>query len=70
LLWLLPEMPAPAPNNNPFWSDTWSGAKAAFTHREIQRLIPYAVFTHGGFLAISGPLDGAMVSRRGWPDLP
>ena len=54
LLWLLPEMPAPTPNNKPFWSDTWSGAKAAFTHREIQRLIPYAVFTHGGFLAIQG----------------
>ncbi len=54
LLWLLPTMPRPAQAQTSFWSDTWQGSKTVFCHREIQRLIPFAIFTHGGFLAIQG----------------
>ena len=54
LLWLLPAMPRPSHVQPGFWSDTWRGAKIVFRHREIQRLIPFAIFTHGGFLAIQG----------------
>jgi MFS family permease len=54
LLWVLPSMPRPTGAQPGFWADTWQGAKTVFRHREIQRLIPFAVFTHGGFLAIQG----------------
>ncbi len=54
LLWLLPSMPRPSHAQTGFWTDTWQGAKTVFRHREIQRLIPFAIFTHGGFLAIQG----------------
>ncbi len=54
LLWLLPTMPRPAQAQPGFWNDAWQGAKTVFAHREIQRLIPFAIFTHGGFLAIQG----------------
>ncbi|MEN9771671.1 MAG: hypothetical protein RJA58_314 [Pseudomonadota bacterium] len=54
LLWLLPTMPRPSHAQPGFWTDTWQGAKTVFRHREIQRLIPFAIFTHGGFLAIQG----------------
>lgn len=54
-LWaLLPAMPDPAPNASAFWRDTFSGAKQVFFHPEVQRLIPFSIFTHGGFLAIQG----------------
>jgi predicted MFS family arabinose efflux permease len=54
LLWGLPNMPRPAQSQPGFWADTWQGAKTVFRHREIQRLIPFAIFMHGGFLAIQG----------------
>lgn len=52
LVTLLPAMPEPAHNPNPFWRDTIRGAKEIFAHREIQRLIPFSIFTHGGFMAV------------------
>lgn len=54
LIWLLPTMPEPEPNDRPFWRDTFNGAKEVFSHAEVRRLIPFAIFTHGGFLAIQG----------------
>ena len=51
---LLPAMPDPAPNAISFWRDTLSGARQVFTHPDVKRLIPFSVFTHGGFLAIQG----------------
>jgi predicted MFS family arabinose efflux permease len=54
LLWWLPPLPDPEPNHRPFWRDTWVGVKEVFAHREIQRLIPFATFIHGGFLAVQG----------------
>lgn len=52
LVMLLPAMPEPPHNPHPFWRDTIRGAKEIFSHREIQRLIPFSIFTHGGFLAV------------------
>lgn len=52
ILLLLPAMPKPKPIETPFWADTLAGARLVFAHPEIRRLIPFAIFTHGGFLAI------------------
>jgi predicted MFS family arabinose efflux permease len=55
LMWLLPPLPkAPdhQPSDRPFWSETIAGVREVFAHPEVQRLIPYAIFTHGGFLAV------------------
>jgi MFS family permease len=55
LMWLLPPMPlAPdhPPSTTPFWTETLAGARTVLAHPEVQRLIPYAIFTHGGFLAV------------------
>lgn len=52
LVMLLPAMPEPPHHPHPFWRDTMKGAKEVFSHREIQRLIPFSIFTHGGFIAV------------------
>lgn len=54
IAWLLPALPEPPPKSAPFWNDAWHGARIAYQHREIQRLVPFAIFTQGGFLAIQG----------------
>ncbi len=54
LIWLLPKLPAPTPNEKPYWRDLFSGAREVFAHREVQRLIPLCIFTHGGFMAVQG----------------
>ena len=52
LFWLLPRLPDLQPVNTPYWRDTISGAKAIFGHREYSRFFPFAIFVHGGFLAV------------------
>jgi len=54
LMALLPPMPEPAPIEEPFWHDAWASARQVFAHPEVRRLIPFAIFTHGGFLAVQG----------------
>ncbi len=54
LIALLPPMPEPAPIEKPFWHDTWASAREVFAHPEVRRLIPFAIFTHGGFMAVQG----------------
>lgn len=54
IYWLLPPLLPSAPPSTPFWTDTLGGARKVFANSEIQRFIPFAIFTHGGFLAIQG----------------
>jgi len=52
IFWLLPDMPVPPVSENKFWGDTLTGFKQVFSNYEFGRYIPYAIFVHGGFLAV------------------
>lgn len=52
LMLMLPPMADPAPTHKPFWPEMLSGTKLAFANPEMQRMLPFAIFCHGGFLAI------------------
>jgi predicted MFS family arabinose efflux permease len=52
LTWLLPNITAVSASSEPYWRYTIAGAKAVFSHPQVQRLIPVCIFTHGGFLAV------------------
>jgi predicted MFS family arabinose efflux permease len=54
LVVLLPKLPEPAPNNKPYWQDTFSGVKEIYRHPEIRRVLPFSIFVHGGFMAVQG----------------
>ncbi len=52
LMFVLPKMPEPPAVTGPFWRETIAGTRLVFSNPQMQRLIPFAIFTHGGFLAI------------------
>jgi predicted MFS family arabinose efflux permease len=52
IYWLLPTLPTLAPVKTPYWKDTFSGIATIFAHPGFQRYLPFAIFMHGGFLAV------------------
>lgn len=64
IAWLLPPVPlgtagasslgSPAHPRNSLWTDARQGLDQIFSHPEFWRMLPFAVITFGGFLAIHG----------------
>jgi predicted MFS family arabinose efflux permease len=58
IAWLLPPIPIPgSPTGGPpkgLWADTRDGLDTIFSHHEFWRMLPFAVVTFGGFLALHG----------------
>jgi predicted MFS family arabinose efflux permease len=52
IYWLLPALPTQAPISSRYWKDTFSGIATIFSHPGFRRYLPFAVFMHGGFLAV------------------
>ena len=54
IVFALPPLPSPARPTARLWADARAGLTTVMTHPEFRRLLPFALLTYGGLLAMHG----------------